>query len=127
MFLLNILSLVFVSDPYNKSYPYPQQPQAGYPPTSYQQNPPYPMAGGPGVPGPQIGFVNPSYPMPQGSGFVPLVQPQQPFPPMPNPHQAGAFIDPENPEGMEMKGFDFTEQSVRKGFIRKVYSILSVS
>lgn len=46
---------------------------------------------------------------------------------MPNPHHAGAFIDPENPEGPEIKGFDFTEQSVRKGFIRKVYSIILVS
>lgn len=26
-----------------------------------------------------------------------------------------------------VKGFDFTEESIRKGFIRKVYSILSVS
>lgn len=76
---------------------------------------------------PHIGFVNPSYPMPAGTGFVPLVQPQQPFPPMPNPHQPGGYIDAENPEGPEIKGFDFTEQSVRKGFIRKVYSILSVS
>lgn len=45
-----------------------------------------------------------------------------------NPYAyAGGYVDPENPLGPEVKGFDFTEQSVRKGFIRKVYSILSVS
>lgn len=63
---------------------------------------------------------------------MPLVQPQQqPGGPMPYgqmPHAyPGGYVDPENPLGPEVKGFDFTEQSVRKGFIRKVYAILSVS
>lgn len=31
--------------------------------------------------------------------------------------------DPEDPD---VKGFDFTDESIRKGFIRKVYSILMV-
>lgn len=34
-----------------------------------------------------------------------------------------AYIDPEDPEA---KGFEFTDESVRKGFIKKVYSILTV-
>lgn len=81
-------------------------------------------------PQPHIGFVNPSYPMPMqpqqqgGSGFVPLVQP---YASMPEPQPYAGGYDPENPLGPEVKGFDFTEQSVRKAFIRKVYSILSVS
>jgi FtsH-binding integral membrane protein len=33
-------------------------------------------------------------------------------------------MDPEDPEA---KGFEFNDQSVRKGFIRKVFSILTVS
>lgn len=33
-------------------------------------------------------------------------------------------MDPEDPEA---KGFEFTEQSIRKAFIRKVFSILTVS
>ncbi|XP_050300697.1 protein lifeguard 1 isoform X3 [Anthonomus grandis grandis] len=31
-----------------------------------------------------------------------------------------------NPEDPEIKGFDFSDQSIRRGFIRKVYSILMV-
>lgn len=34
------------------------------------------------------------------------------------------YVDPEDPEA---KGFEFTDQSVRKGFIRKVFAILTVS
>lgn len=34
--------------------------------------------------------------------------------------------DPEDPLGPEVKGFEFTDESIRRGFIRKVYSILSV-
>jgi hypothetical protein len=35
-----------------------------------------------------------------------------------------AWQDPEDPEA---KGFEFTDQSIRKAFIRKVFGILSVS
>lgn len=52
--------------------------------------------------------------MPQGiPGHVP---PQQPG--------YGSYVDPEDPE--DVKGFGFTDESIRKGFIRKVYSILMV-
>lgn len=35
-----------------------------------------------------------------------------------------AYQDPEDPEA---KGFEFNDESIRKAFIRKVYSILTVS
>lgn len=58
---------------------------------------------------------------PQPSGFVPLVPPQG------GPYvHSGGYIDPEDPMGPEVKGFEFTDESIRKGFIRKVYSLLSV-
>lgn len=100
-------------------YPPPQQPGGGFPQPGY----PMPQAGYPmppmagGVPYPQPG----GYPPPGGfppSGFVPHMPP-------PNPNASyGAGYDPEDPE---VKGFDFTDESIRKGFIRKVYSILCVS
>lgn len=85
---------------------YPPQQQPGYPP----QQPGYPPQGG--------GYPQPGYPqpgMPQGIpyGHVP---PQQPG--------YGSYVDPEDPE--DVKGFGFTDESIRKGFIRKVYSILMV-
>lgn len=88
---------------FNAGYP-PQQP--GYPP----QQPGYPPQAG--------GYPQPGYPqpgMPQGIpyGHVP---PQQPG--------YGSYVDPEDPE--DVKGFGFTDESIRKGFIRKVYSILMV-
>lgn len=94
---------------FNAGYP-PQQPgyppqQPGYPP----QQPGYPQPGG-GYP---QGYPQPG--MPQGIpyGHVP---PQQPG--------YGSYVDPEDPE--DVKGFGFTDESIRKGFIRKVYSILMV-
>lgn len=38
--------------------------------------------------------------------------------------QQPPYADPEDPEA---KGFEFNDQSIRKGFIRKVFSILTVS
>lgn len=38
--------------------------------------------------------------------------------------QQAPYLDPEDPDA---KGFEFTDQSIRKGFIRKVFSILTVS
>lgn len=106
--------------PSQPGYPSPQQGKDGYPPQGY------PPQGYP----PNVGFVNPGYPsgQPQPSGFVPLVHPaNNPYGHMPNipPQHPGAFIDPEDLS--EVKGFDFNDESIRKGFIRKVYSILSVS
>ena len=42
-----------------------------------------------------------------------------------NPGGNGSYIDPEDPTG-DVKGFGFTDETIRKGFIRKVYSILMV-
>lgn len=121
------------------------QPGAG---AGYQQ-PPYPPGGilpihGGGNEAPTIGFINPGYPAQphpeggykppqqpygpgQGSGFVPLVQPQGPHfhnvPPAPQQTGSGGF----GAEDQDVKGFDFSDESIRKGFIRKVYSILTVS
>lgn len=114
------------SDPYQG---YASQ-QPGYPPQQYGKDG-YPAQGYPsqGYP-PNVGFVNPGYPsaQPQPSGFVPLVPPaNNPYanPPHISPQHPGAYVDPE--DLTEMKGFDFSEETIRRGFIRKVYSILSVS
>ncbi|XP_063697198.1 protein lifeguard 1-like isoform X3 [Culicoides brevitarsis] len=91
-------------------YP-PQQP--GYPPQGFPQGPGYPPQGFPqggyppgGQPGfPQPGFQQPGFPnMPAGMGFRPQMPPVG------------------DDEGM--KGFEFNDESIRKAFIRKVYSIL---
>lgn len=47
---------------------------------------------------------------------------------MPQQGYGGTYNDPE--QGMDdgdVKGFGFSEESIRKAFIRKVYSILMVS
>lgn len=94
------------------SQPYP--PQQGYP--GYPPQPGYPAQ--PGYP-PQPGIApqpmfQPSYP-PQGQGFI--GQPAMP---------PGGSYEHYDPEDQSAKGFDFTDQSIRRGFIRKVYSILTV-
>lgn len=43
------------------------------------------------------------------------------------PQNPGGYGSTEDPEDPEVKGFGFTDESIRKGFIRKVYSILMVS
>lgn len=55
-------------------------------------------------------------------GFVPHVTPQGGQYVYP-----GGYINPANPMGPTVvKGLDFTDESIRKVFIRKVYSILLV-
>ena len=87
-------------DPNQQFYgqtPYPQNP--GYPPQSgYQPQP--------GFQQPQPGY-NPAYPH-----QIPYNQPD--MAPYHDPEDAG-------------KNFDFSDQSIRRAFIRKVYSILCVS
>lgn len=67
---------------------------------------------------------NPGFQQQPYQGF----QPQQPYNPA-YPHQMPQnyptqppYQDPEDPDA---KGFDFNDDSIRKGFIRKVYSILT--
>lgn len=58
------------------------------------------------------------YPQPGGyPGIIPIHG-------LPQPQGNSDGYDPEDPE---VKGFDFTDESIRKGFIRKVYMILCVS
>lgn len=88
------------------SQPYP--PQQGYPGYPPQQGYP-PQPGFAPQPGFQPGFQQ--YP-PQDPGY--MGQPVMP--------PGGGYYDPED---QSAKGFDFTDESIRKGFIRKVYSILT--
>lgn len=110
------------SDP-NQQY-YGQQPgfNPGYPP---QGGPGYPPQGGPGYPPqgfgapggypPQPGFPQPGFQQP-GFGGMPATVPFHLPPPQTNDSEDGG-----------MKGFEFNDESIRKAFIRKVYSILMVS
>ncbi|KAI5637481.1 inhibitor of apoptosis-promoting bax1 domain-containing protein [Phthorimaea operculella] len=104
-------------------YPQGGYPQGGYPQGGYPQGG-YPQAGYPGgqpgyPPPPQPGFQPPgAY---GGAGFQPgygddgtaYLVPGYPGPGAPGLGEDG-----------EVKGFDFTEASIRRSFIRKVYSIL---
>lgn len=97
-------------------------PGAGYPPPQGypQPNPGYP---------PQEGF-NPGYPPPYGTippapGFVP--PPAQPptqgaFSAHPSMYDSNFAEDPTQHDSF--KGFGFNDKTIRRGFIKKVYSIL---
>lgn len=106
-----VFALHFHKDP-NQQY-YGGQPQPGYPqPGGYPQGG-YPPGGYPQGGYPQGGYPQPGY----GGGFPP----QQPgFAPQPDFAPQGAGTEPEH------KGFEFNDASIRRGFIRKVYSILMV-
>ncbi|CAH0546495.1 unnamed protein product [Brassicogethes aeneus] len=109
---------------------YPQQP-GGYP------NAPPPM-GYPGGPTPHLGYPGQAPPAgfagPQAGGFGAYGGGFNQQPPVPPPYAGG---DPYNQGGYggtsygeegesDVKGFDFNDASIRRGFIRKVYSILMV-
>lgn len=96
---------------------YPQQPSynPGYP--AYP--PPQPA----GVPPPYGAFVPPPSVPPYGQGPPPSVPPysQGPPPPQTNMYgESGGY--PEDP--LNDASFSFSDQSIRRGFIRKVYLIL---
>ena len=102
------------------------QNQGGYPqPGGYPNQPGYPQGGYPQGGYPQGGYPQGGYP--QG-GYPPPPQPGF----QPAGYGGAAYGDPGYAppnsnslgEDGEVKGFDFTEQSIRKAFIRKVYSIL---
>ncbi|CAK9816739.1 Protein lifeguard 2 [Anthophora plagiata] len=92
---------------------FPQQ-NPGYPPND-PYNPGYPPPYGAQPPGP--GFIPPGVPP---YGQVP------PTGPAFEGSQSGMYGSnyAEDPAQPEVKGFDFSEKSIRNGFIRKVYSIL---
>jgi FtsH-binding integral membrane protein len=118
------------------SGPYPQGNQGYYGGQPPQQ--PYPGAGGypgappSGYPAPPPGY--PGAPPPPGFGAPPPQQPPygNPYDTAPQPGETTPFSyntgmyggSNYTAEDPEVKGFDFTEKSIRRGFIRKVYSIL---
>ncbi|XP_038223306.1 protein lifeguard 1-like isoform X2 [Zerene cesonia] len=91
-------------------------PQGGYPQGGYPQGG-YPQGGYPQGGYPQGGYPQGGYPPPQ-PGFQPAG------------YGGAGYGEPGygGPAGLgedaDVKGFDFNEQSIRKSFIRKVYSIL---
>lgn len=110
----------FIADPNQQQQFYGGQP--GYGPGPGQPQPGYP--GGGGYP-PGGGYPGGGYP-PQQPGYPP----QQPgYPPQGmgglDPGYGGpAYAGDANPEA---KGFEFNDESIRRGFIRKVYAILMVN
>lgn len=95
---------------------YPQH-NPGYPPQQDPYNPGYPPAyGGTQPPGP--GFIPPGAP-PYGQG----PPPGPIFSPGPQAAMYGTNYADDSMSG-EVKGFEFTDKTIRNGFIRKVYSIL---
>lgn len=113
--------------PQQPGYP-PQQPgyppggafpmHGGYPPP---QGGPYGQQGGYGPPPPQGGPYGQQggYGPPPNAGFMP---PQDPY--GYQPHDGGySGGDPEDPKN----SYGFDDATIRRGFIRKVYSILMVS
>lgn len=106
----------FVTDPNQQQYyggqPYPQPgfapgPQPGYPGGGYPpQQPGF-------APGPQPGYPGGGYP-PQGLGGL-------------DPGYAGGPAGYGGDANPEAKGFEFNDESIRRGFIRKVYAILMVN
>jgi len=140
------MSAPYPTDDRNQ-YPPPPMGGAPYPPSGpgYQAQGGYP---------PTVGFVNPGYPnqqpgYPPQAGYPPMGYPQgQPafvpgYPPQPDPYnQSGPSMGPQpgydpsgkplNPPYMDdndpnyAKGFGFDDKTIRAGFIRRVYSILSL-
>lgn len=98
VFVINESKCVLSTDPNQQQVYYGGQPQQGYP----QQQGYHPSS------------------QQQQQAYYPPPQQQQ----VNSPPQQPAYMDPEDPEA---KGFEFNDQSIRKGFIRKVFAILTVS
>ncbi|XP_075169960.1 N-methyl-D-aspartate receptor-associated protein isoform X2 [Haematobia irritans] len=112
----------YYQDPNQQYYGGGGYPQGGYPPPGGYPQGGYPPPGG----YPQGGYPPPGgyppaggYPPPQGGYPQPGFVPQPGFAPPPQNDYGGGYEDPEGP-----KNFSFDDQSVRRGFIRKVYMIL---
>lgn len=112
------------------TYPPPDPNQYGY-----GQQPPYPgpfppPGGYPSAPPPGAAYPGQTFPggFP-GAGFhpPPPTQGGMPYGQMPPMHNYQSDMYGTNYTGgedPEVKGFDFTDKAIRRGFIRKVYSIL---
>lgn len=95
------MQLWFLLDPNPQQQ---QQFQGGYPPNQQQA------------------YYPPNQQQPQAY-YPPAQTHQNPY----NPPQQPLNMQHADPEDPEAKGFEFNDQSIRKGFIRKVFSILTVS
>jgi FtsH-binding integral membrane protein len=115
----------------NKQYPQQPYPPGQYPaypagPGAAYPNPGYPNASG-GYPSAGAGYPNAGYPNAAFGGY-----PQGPQAPMMGfqmPMRPEILVEQpknDNVEGGGGYGMDFTEKTIRRGFIRKVYSILMV-
>lgn len=112
----------FTDPPYNQSNPpYPPYPGQAAPGYQMPPNPNQNQWGNPGF-GPQ-----PPYSSPPNVGFQ-MPPPQGFNVPLPSAHNE---YDPNKPPYMDsdnfVNGMGFDDKSIRQGFIRRVYSILSVS
>lgn len=110
---------------YPGGYPQPGYPQPGYPGAGYPGGAGFPGGGYPQQPGyPGAGYPG-GYPQPQFGGY-----PGSNFGPTP-PTSAGIMHGynstgyGEDPLG-GVDGFDFSDKTIRNGFIKKVYGILMV-
>lgn len=76
-------------------------------------------------PGPHQGAPQPAYAQPgqPQPGFAPYGYPSNNLPPQDLHYVPNVATDTDP----MVKGFEFSTESIRRGFIRKVYSILSVS
>jgi len=127
--------------PYPYQAPYPQQPYApgpviqGYPPQPQNINPYPPQS----APGPGYGGYPPQ--TAPGPGYTPQAAPGYGYPPQPAPPQQTSFTnqtqspvfgggfkqdDEAAPDGFGFPGQGFEDKAVRRGFIKRVYSILMV-
>ena len=127
--------------PYPYQAPYPQQPYTPSPviqgyPTQPQNINPYPPQS---APGPGYGGYPPQ--TAPGPGYTPQAAPGYGYPPQPAPPQqtsftnqtqspvfGGGFKQDEEaaPDGFGFPGQGFEDKAVRRGFIKRVYSILMV-
>ncbi|CAG7825552.1 unnamed protein product [Allacma fusca] len=103
-------------------YPaYPQAPGSAYP------NAGYPNAGYPNAGYPNAGFANAGFPNAGFGGYPPGPQPNMMGFQM--PMRPDVHIEQPKNDNVEGGGYgvaDFTEKAIRRGFIRKVYSILMI-
>ncbi|KAG7200411.1 hypothetical protein KM043_017864 [Ampulex compressa] len=99
-----------------QGYPYPPQQNPGYPPPQEGFNSGYPPPYGGNPPGP--GFVPPPGVPPYGQAV--------PGPAFATQPQPGMYRTSYGEESLqdEVKGFEFSDKTIRNGFIRKVYTIL---
>lgn len=123
-FIVSSVTYLFSDQGGYQGYPPPQQPTVGF------VNPGYPQPGGYAPQQPGYAPQQPGFP----GSFAPGYAPQQPNPYQPPQQGYDQSGKPLNPPYMDdtdpnykASGFGFDDKTIRAGFIRRVYSILSVS